>query len=270
MAGFFGEGLRARVLSALIGVPILVAVVWFGEPWFSLGVALVAGLAAREFFHLASQTGGQPLTWLGVLGSLAFVANGYQEGSYSMPLLALAVILPLMLLLGRRPLAGAFAAWAWTLAGTLYVGFLLSYFPLLRQLEGGREWVLFTVFTVFACDTSAYFVGRWLGRRPFFSAISPKKTWEGAVGGAIGALVAALVLWALLRLSVGWPQALFLGVLLTLFAQIGDLTESMLKRSAGIKDAGHLIPGHGGMLDRLDSLLFPVVIVYYYVVWVVL
>jgi len=165
---------------------------------------------------------------------------------------------------------GASINWVWTLAGIIYIGWMLSHFIPLRGLEGGRDWVLFALFATFAADTSAFFAGRLWGSHSLASAISPGKTWEGAIGGFLGAIAAALILIAILpSLSIPYWQGIVLGALVGIFAQLGDLSESMLKRSAGVKDAGKLIPGHGGILDRLDSIVFTVVVVYYYVIWVI-
>jgi phosphatidate cytidylyltransferase len=165
---------------------------------------------------------------------------------------------------------GAAINWVWTLAGIIYIGWLLSHFIPLRGLEGGRDWVFIAIFATFAADTAAFFTGRAIGRHPLATAISPGKTWEGAAGGFLGAIAASLILAAILPgILIPYWQIVLLGALIGIFAQLGDLAESMLKRSVGLKDAGKLIPGHGGLLDRLDSILFTVVVVYYYVIWVV-
>jgi len=261
--------LGARVLSALVAIPLLFIVIWFGDPWYSLVVAGCALWGVLEFYHLASSPQVRPLTLFGILGTLLLVLNAHAEGYFTAPLISAVVLFSLIWLLFRFEVEGAFNNWLWTLAGMLYVGWLLSYFVLLRNLNQGREWVLLALFSTFAVDTCAFFVGRVWGRHKLAPLISPGKSWEGAVGGLVGGLVASLALAFVLRLPMAWWQALFLGLLVSVFAQLGDLSESMLKRSAGVKDAGKLIPGHGGILDRLDSIVFTVVVVYYYVVWVV-
>jgi phosphatidate cytidylyltransferase len=133
----------------------------------------------------------------------------------------------------------------------------------LRQLDDGLYWLMIALLCTWVCDTAAYAVGKLWGRHKFFPAVSPKKTWEGAVGGLIGGLLAAVGLgrW-LVGLSVGW--GLLLGLAIVGAATFGDLAESVIKRQVGVKDSGQLIPGHGGMLDRIDSLLFVVPVVYYF------
>jgi phosphatidate cytidylyltransferase len=155
------------------------------------------------------------------------------------------------------------------MAGILYVGWLLSYLVALRGLDNGRNWVFFALFTTFASDTAAFFVGRALGKRRLAPQISPGKTWEGAIGGVFGAIIVSLffILPTPLTLHLNWGQAILLGLLVSIFGQLGDLVESLFKRNMGAKDSGRLLPGHGGMLDRMDSIIFAGIVVYYYVIW---
>ena len=179
------------------------------------------------------------------------------------------MILPLIWLLLRSQKETAFTSWAWTIAGILYVGWLLSYLVALRGLDAGREWVFLALFTTFGSDTAAFFVGRALGRHRLALHISPGKTWEGAVGGVLGAIIVSLVLVIPLGLPLSYGQAILLGLIVSIFGQLGDLVESLLKRNMGVKESGRLIPGHGGVLDRMDSLVLAGIVVYYYVIWVI-
>ena len=262
--------LSKRVFSALILVPLIVSIIWFGGPAYSLLIAVIAVLGALEFYGMAGLSWRHSLTLFGLLWTLLFIIAAHFEGLYTAPLLTSAVVLSLIWLIFRSPVEGASFNWVWTLTGIIYIGWMLSYFIPLRGLDGGRDWVLLAVLTTFAADTSAFFIGKAWGRRQMAPTISPGKTWEGAVGGLLGAIAAALILAAILPgLLIPYWQAMVIGALIGVFSQLGDLSESMLKRSAGIKDAGRLIPGHGGILDRIDSILFTVVVVYYYVIWVV-
>ncbi|HEV2122783.1 MAG TPA: phosphatidate cytidylyltransferase, partial [Chloroflexota bacterium] len=198
---------------------------------------------------------------------------------------AAAVIVPLVVLLFHRgDMRGRLVGWALTLSGTLYVAWLISHFQTLRLIgdldtEAGRGWVFFTLVATWSFDSGAYLVGSRIGRHRFMTWISPKKTWEGAAGGFLLCFVTTLIArstfiasipalqllgWAPLPIPLWHTPFLALGVAAA--AQFGDLAESMIKREAGAKDASELIPGHGGMLDRVDSLLFTVVLVYYYAV----
>jgi phosphatidate cytidylyltransferase len=151
-----------------------------------------------------------------------------------------------------------------SLLGVLYVGFFIAHVVLLRAGDDGWRWVLFTVFSAMGSDSGGYFAGRAFGQRKLAPAISPSKTVEGALGAVAGAMLIGTVARLLLFPTLGANEALFLGAAISLLAQFGDLVESALKRAFGAKDSGWIIPGHGGILDRLDSLLFPVVFAYYY------
>jgi phosphatidate cytidylyltransferase len=150
-----------------------------------------------------------------------------------------------------------------------YVGLLGTHLIFLRDLHNGRDWVLLALFATFATDTAAYFVGKAIGERRLARHISPGKTVEGTAGGLICGALAVIALNWLLGLRIEADQVLGLALLLPLVAVIGDLGESLLKRGAGVKDASGLVPGHGGFLDRLDSILFCVPLLYYYILWVV-
>ena len=166
---------------------------------------------------------------------------------------------------------------AYLILGPFYIGFLLATALMLREITGselegtadlGRSWLLFALLVTFAVDTGAYLVGRSLGSRPMAPSISPNKTWEGSVGGFVSAVAAALVLGVVFDLGIPvWQQAV-IGAVVGVVAQWGDLIESKLKRLADVKDAGSIIPGHGGLLDRLDSMLLSLPAVYFLLVTV--
>jgi phosphatidate cytidylyltransferase len=183
------------------------------------------------------------------------------------------MLISLICLLRRPSRETAFRNWAWVIVGALYVGWMLSYWLNLRGLEDGRNWVFLVMLTTFANDTGAFFIGRAKGKRRLTPAISPSKTWEGALGGLICAILAAIVITMVLNrispFTFKYWQIILLGFLVGLFAQLGDLVESLLKRNMGVKESGNLLPGHGGILDRFDSLIFVGAVVYYYVIWVV-
>ena len=225
-----------------------------------------------EFYSVvaASNQKVEPLTSFGLIWTLLFILSPHLDHGYLNPLLLTsAIVLPPVWLLLRKQKEGAFLSWVWTTAGILYIGWLLSHFVALRGLECGREWVLFALFVTFTYDTGAYFVGRALGRHRLAPGISPGKSWEGAIGGLITAIGISLLLVWLLDLPLDYGQTILLAMLVSVFGQIGDLFESMFKRNMGVKDSGKSMPGHGGFLDRMDSVVFAVVVVYYYVMLVV-
>jgi phosphatidate cytidylyltransferase len=277
--------LGQRLLSAAFFVPLLLVGVFLGDPWYSLVIGLIAALASLEFYRMMREGGHAPLRYLGSFFALLFVGLAYLA-AHSLAIagqehlttaaVAVALLVPLVGLLARPSPQRAASDWALTVAGSLYVGWLLGYFILLRNLPHGLFWVLLAILATFACDSAAYLGGQAWGRHPLIPHLSPGKTWEGAMAGLAAALGAVLILTLLFQYLIPplWAalsplQATALGVLVGVTAQVGDLAESLLKRSAQVKDAGGLIPGHGGILDRLDSLLFAVPAVYFYALWLV-
>jgi phosphatidate cytidylyltransferase len=262
--------LKKRIITALWGIPLLVAAVWFDQPlpWFTVLVAIWGILAAFEFYNLVG-IAKTPLLYFGLAWTLLFILSPYFGYDIS-PILTLAVVVTLVCLLFLPQKERAFNRWAWAMAGVLYVGWLLSYMVALRGLGDGRNWVFFTLFTTFGSDTAAFFVGRALGRHRLAPKISPGKTWEGTIAGILGAIIVSLLFTipSPLSLPLGYWQAIPLGLAVSIFGQLGDLVESLLKRNMGVKDSGKSIPGHGGFLDRIDSIIFAGVVVYYYVLWV--
>ncbi|MCL6647085.1 MAG: phosphatidate cytidylyltransferase [Chloroflexi bacterium] len=259
--------LHLRLLSALVLIPIPVAAGWFGEPWTSLVVGVSVAAAAYEFGLLAERAGCHPLRWAVLLLALAFFAAASLEANTGRSVVGLvlagAVILVLAGRLLRRQATTAFADWGVTLGGAIWTGWLLSHFILLRALPDGRSWVILALLLTFASDTAAYAIGRWWGRHPLAPAISPAKTVEGALGALLLTLLVALALSVILGLAISPLAAVLLGLAASLGAQLGDLAESAVKRAAQVKDASMLIPGHGGVLDRIDSLAVVAVVLYF-------
>ena len=264
--------LKKRVITALWGIPLLIAIIWFsGEPGFTILVAIWGVLAIFEFYQMVTAAKVPPLTYFGLIWTLLFILSPHFDYNLLAPLLlASAVILPLIWLLLRRQKEEALTSWTWTIAGILYIGWLLSYLVALRGVDAGRDWIFFALFTTFGSDTSAFFCGQALGRHKLAPHISPGKTWEGAIAGVFGAIIVSLLLATILDLPLSYGQAILLGLLVSIFGQLGDLIESLFKRKMGVKDSGKLLPGHGGVLDRIDSIVFAGIVVYYYLIWVIL
>ncbi len=267
--------LRKRFITALWGIPLLILAIWFSKPeysfpWFTVFTAIWGLLACLEFYRITGVSKVLPLTCFGLLWTLLFILRPHFSYEFSVPLLLTsAVILSLILLVLSPQREGAFTNWVWLIAGILYVGWLLSYLVALR-LEGGRGWVFLALFATFGSDTAAFFIGRAIGRHKLAPRISPGKTWEGAIGGVIGGIIGSLVMVAIFSLPLSYGQTVLLGIVVSVLGQFGDLAESLLKRNTGVKDSGKLMPGHGGLLDRMDSVLLAGVVVYLYYVFVVL
>ena len=193
--------LRQRVLSAAVFIPILFVCIWFGNPWFSIIVAIAALIGIIEFYSIFSKERWRPLTFFGTIWTLFFIVNAYYANSYNSDttrilatygLMASVVVISFIVILYQRiPRENTFYSWAWSVAGVFYIGWLLGYWILImnsgeRYGWDGRDWVLLALFSTFAVDTTAYFVGRAFGRHKMAPAISPGKTWEGAIGGLLG------------------------------------------------------------------------------------
>ena len=265
--------LKKRVITALWGIPLLIIAIWFDVPlpWFTVLVAIWGVLAAFEFYGMVAVSKVPSLVYFGLVWTLLFILAPHFDYDFIVPLLLTsAIVLSMILLVLRSQREGAFTSWAWTIAGILYVGWLLSYLVALR-LDAGRNWVFFALFATFGSDTAAFFVGRALGRHRLAPRISPNKTWEGAIAGVFGAIIVSLlfVLPTPFQLSLSYGQAILLGLLVSIFGQFGDLVESLLKRNVGVKESGRLMPGHGGILDRMDSVIFAGVVVYIYYIFVI-
>ena len=274
--------LRQRTVSAVLLIPPLAIALLLGGPWIVAVVAIATALAAWEVFQLLGAAGYPSLAWLGIAFAVAIVldpAIGGEIDPSGMLLLAIGSILAAIGAFTRKDPRDGLPTWFATVFGAIYasmLGFILRLAheapPMpasapLAVLGADRGWILLLVLGVWAYDTGAYVVGKRYGRRRFLTHLSPSKTYAGLIGGVVAAtVVVGVVLNGLGQQPVG---ALVLGPLLSLAAQAGDLAESMLKRAAGVKDSGRLIPGHGGILDRIDSFLFAAPVVTLYVLAVV-
>jgi phosphatidate cytidylyltransferase len=271
--------LRQRLISAAVLIPIVVIVLFVGQPWLGLLILIVTGLAAREVFPLLRGAGLANEPILGAAIGLVVAAGGWllsDSLGETWILVGLGVVIAAIGAFLRPDPREGFQVWVGTVFGAVYVGmlgFLLLIIvnaptipataPLAPWLGGGQAWLVVCVLGVWAFDSGAYAAGRTWGRRGFMTHISPKKTLEGVIGGIVVAtVVTALTLWLAGAAPVG---AIVLGPAIAVAAQAGDLAESLLKRAAGAKDSGRLIPGHGGMLDRVDSIIFAAPIVYFYI-----
>jgi phosphatidate cytidylyltransferase len=259
-----------RIYTILVLAPLVYAVIRYLPPLaFSGVVALAGGLALFEFYRMCF--GDRSHSWLigiGLTGFAALILGTHRPDILVPTLLATLIGIISVPLLSRAPLEQSLRDGAMTLFGVLYLGLTLGTLSMTRLLPQGEWLIFFLLLVTWASDTGAYYVGTLYGRHRLAPMISPKKTVEGLVGGLIGAIIVAYAArwWFLPELSS--LDCLILATLLTITGLWGDLTESAMKRSVGMKDSGGILPGHGGMLDRLDSLLFTAPVFYYYVTMV--
>ena len=261
--------LKVRVATGVVAIPLIVLLVWTGDRWFTAAVAAILLVATLEF-QSARGAWLRPLALIAAAFSAALAGAAHAGGEWMSWFLIGAIVVPLVWVTLFSETTEALPDWLWAVGGVLYLGWLGSHLVLLRDLGDGRDWVYLAVFSTFACDTSAYFVGRAIGRHHLAPAISPGKTVEGGVAGLVFGAAAVILLNYFLGLRKEAALIIPLALLLPLAAQIGDLAESKLKRSMEVKDASRLVPGHGGLMDRLDSVLLTTIVVYYYLRWVIL
>lgn len=270
-----------RVAVAAIGIPITVGLIYLGGWALAVLLGVAAVLAAREFYAMAERTTARPLRLLGCGVAAGFVllaaldpTAGPRQAGFGV-LIAAALIAISTLAIWVRGVEGQpLLSISTTLTGAIYTGALLSFALFLRHLPGavnarhGTALVLAPVLLTWTSDTFAYFVGRAWGTRKLIPRVSPGKTVQGAVGAVVGSMLVSLAYAQFLdRFPVyhlGTLEALLFGLLISVTAQVGDLVESLLKRDVGVKDSGVLLPGHGGALDRFDSLLFTLPVAYFF------
>jgi phosphatidate cytidylyltransferase len=268
-----------RAVTAIVmGAVLVVADLWGGMLAWAVVVAVVAAMCASEFYAIMRTERRKANEVFGVLAAAlmpiatalyatrALVGTGASSsselGAVGLTAVTGGLILAALLwnIMFRQVRASDTMA---TVFGALYTGFMLSHLVLLRALDSGAELVLITLASVWAMDVLAYLVGSWIGKRPLAPHISPKKSWEGLIAGAAGTIAVWGVGWTLLRPPLPLWWFLMTGLVVAIAALFGDLAESRLKREVQVKDSGSLLPGHGGFLDRFDSMLMVAVVVYY-------
>jgi phosphatidate cytidylyltransferase len=264
-----------RIITGAVLIPLVLLLIFKGQFWMvSLAVAVAACLATWEFLSLADATGARTPRVL-VLACVALLfAAAFRRSDLIEPAIGASALLIFIYCAFRSPLARVLPDTAYSVFALLYVGLSLTTLPLMWAEENGPSLLLFLFFVVWSGDIAALYIGRAYGRKKFAPSISPNKTWEGAAGSVLGSILITLLLVYLAGVFgrrgsdfIAYPGSvfhwIFLAILLNVAAQIGDLVESAVKRGAGVKDSGTLLPGHGGMLDRIDALLLAAPLLWY-------
>jgi phosphatidate cytidylyltransferase len=259
----------ARIISAAVLIPLTLAVILFApRPLFVLVVGTVGTICMYEYLQLAEKMGMRGAAWFSYAGFWFMFITLQRPGTNAVIPITILILIGFIVSMWRRaPVRERFHGMAVNILGILYLSLcLLPAVPLrfdLTQAQG-REWLVVLLATIWIGDTAALGTGKCFGKAPFAPVISPRKTNAGAVGGLLGGTLAATLLRFLLFPGLGLRHVIAASLLTGMFGQLGDLAESMLKRAAGVKDSSGLIPGHGGMLDRIDSLLFALPVLYLY------
>ncbi|NIN00598.1 MAG: hypothetical protein GTO24_21685 [candidate division Zixibacteria bacterium] len=272
------SNLLTRVVIAFIFGPIIILITLLGKIPFLVLVEILIALSLWEFLYLAKLKGFRIPKWIVILLGLVFGISAYFWGETAFLFFLLGVLyLTAFAFILKGRTQGTTADLSTSLFALFYVAGLFSFVILLRELpqklgvdyKAGGLWIIYLLLCIWSCDTFAYFVGAPLGKHRLSPNVSPKKTVEGFFGGLLGAAIAAFFCYYVFFKSGGLNHLLVVAAFVGLIGQVGDLTESLFKRDAKIKDISHIIPGHGGILDRFDSLLFVSPVVYYYLKFVV-
>ena len=274
--------LTQRVLTAVVGVPLLYFIFYLGGIPFLILILLVILFGNIELFKLLEAKGIQSERELGIAFSLALGIAAYFGYFYFAVVFSFAVIITFLLTLRREELSNVIIALSTGLFAIIYIGWFLSHAILLRNIDhysnlktyaetvqglsgAGFFYIFLVVSCTFLNDTGAYFIGRWKGKRKLIPHVSPGKTLEGTIGGIISSAIAAIVANLIFKSPIEYHWVILFGLVIGIVAVLGDLTESLIKRSAEAKDSGGILPGHGGILDRFDSLIFTFPVSYYMV-----
>ena len=258
--------LRSRVITAAVGIPLLILIIAWSHPgYFALLVFLITVIGLCEFFFFVfGDRWKQRLfgVFLGALVSLEILIPGNPEPGIWMSGVIVMAFSTYLFFGGK--LEERYQHLGWTLLGILYIGYLVPHLALIFQYHHGREWVFFLLLVIMSGDTAGYFAGISLGKKKLYPEISPAKTVEGALASLGASVLCGVIGGRFLLPAMPWIESLLLSSLLSILGQTGDLFESWIKRVFSVKDSSHLLPGHGGLLDRVDSLIFPAVFTAYY------
>ena len=257
--------LTKRILVAIFGIPLLIAGTFFGGWFFFILIAIVSAVSQWEFYSIQGNKNIQPQAGTGIISGMIMllgIETGYWLVAGALLMIALMIILASEMFRRHTNVSANIGV---TLLGILYIPFFLGTLLYIRtEMDhlapavsyAGFKLVAVIFITIWICDTFAYSFGRILGKRRLFKKVSPNKTWAGAIAGVAGSILVLTIVWMLDILPLNWTECLIIGMVIGVVGQTGDLVESWFKRDAGVKDSSSLLPGHGGMLDRFDSIIF--------------
>jgi phosphatidate cytidylyltransferase len=265
-----------RILTAVVLIIVVFAIVFFGQLWLiTLFAALVAELAAYEYLQLASHSGAKlPLWWMAAGTALVFVAGYAWPTDAQLPLFSALALVLFTVVAFRARLERVLSDTAIGLFGLFYIAYSMALIPPIWNRDDGKPLLLFLMVCVWSGDIAALYIGKNFGKRKLAPRLSPGKTWEGSIASLAGSmLVAGCLFWLgstlsnrgnmVLHIQEPLWQVMVLAVVINAAAQLGDLVESAIKRGAGVKDSGTMLPGHGGILDRIDALLLATPVLWY-------
>lgn len=262
-----------RWLTGIIFAPLLIYMIGIGPRWLFYSFLFVAAIAGLiEFYRMSFPALSSLVRWSSYfITLLLFLIFRFEKLSLAPVIISLWALVPLTFYMLRQPeIDGSLASDVGTAVfGPVYICLPLAMLIMIDMCPQGNMWIFFLLAVIFANDTAAFYIGSLLGRHKLYEKISPRKTWEGAAGGLIGSLIVALLFLSIIQIHEKNQGIIILVLLLSVVAQIGDLSESLLKRISGIKDSGKILPGHGGILDVIDGLLFAIPVMYLYLYWII-
>lgn len=265
------SNLTLRLLTAAIGIPIILWMLFWAPPWvFSAVAPVFSALGAYELSGMVIKNRGPLAIWLIVASMIVTAVLVFVPTDEALLALLFGIVMSgaLAVLAFPDPLSDASGRMGWLIAGPLYVGGAIAAIARLHHLEHGGTWVVLSMALAWGSDTGGYFAGRALGRHKLYEKISPKKTIEGSIGGLAAVVAFAIAIKLLWLHELTWLHTIVLALVAGAIGQAGDLCVSVVKRSTGVKDTGHIIPGHGGLLDRVDALMFTAPVSLLYAHWV--
>jgi phosphatidate cytidylyltransferase len=270
------SNLLIRVLVAVVAIPLIAAACYFGGAFFFLFTTILIIMSANEFYSMAKSRNIEPLSVLGITSAGTLNAIVYSSGiAAAMDFLIIILLIVMLAELARKRtegVSGVFANIGTTFTGIIYIGFFGALLTAIRESAGIERvfpgdkaagiFLISLLATIWICDSAAYFAGMSMGKHKMSKFVSPNKTWEGAVAGFVFAVLAALAAHYLVLRQMPVQIFLGMGIIVGTFGQAGDFVESLFKRDAGVKDSSTIIPGHGGVFDRFDSLIFSAPLIY--------